>query len=752
MKFIKNPIKSLSLALSGSLIVFLPVLSVFAYISANTSYVATESRQIQFVGNGAGEQFGASIATGDVNGDKLDDLIVGSPFYSYDQAVWMGKVSVYFGEENVAEDSGLSSDVDVVESVASTPDLVFYGKAAGDQLGISVDSGDFNNDGFDDLLMGAYNASSNEERKGRAYLVLGKEYFPRKDFAFSNYNADFQFIGKNAGDYFGLSVHLEDMDGDNFDDVFVGAPFALSIDGVKTGVVYGYQGKPYRTNRVYSGNKFFNERDADLVFWGESPGERFGANIEIVDVVGDSYKDIAISAYFADGPNGSQSGKVYLYKGSANMPVNAYDPYDVLVGAKSYGWFGFDMEGIEGKVLDSGEIEKDDLIVSSFPYASEDGVGEIFWIHGREWFVNPFDENQSEFVVDQASSDKYFKGMSGDNMAGASFGAGDFDGDGLTDLFVGAPGVALTETPEEGEVYLFYDEILGEMNDFDLDLYSASTFVFGENPDDWFGARGAVLDFNGDGYDDIAVSSRYYDLYDPETGLVAETNVGKVYVLLGAPENFGDEAIFRQATDDYITRGDFIKNVIERFDINNTRKSYIDSCYSYREFCFYIFTSQSTFDGITLEPELVLYPDILPDSEYYESVNLGTMLGVISGFPGEEGNPFGPEKFITRIQALKVVLAINQLVAPIYKFELINKLGSVDLVENQVSAYDDINPKIGHMWWYVRFANFAKDNLLLGEEARFRPDDYITKGEFNELLVNTLQFINTPNEEEVASN
>lgn len=692
-----------------------------AYVTIHRSYLGTDSSHIALEGLEAGEQFGATLSKGDLNGDSVDDLIIASPFYSFEKYTWMGKVSVYFG------------GVDSVANVGAEPDLAFFGRSTGDQLGISLATGDFNKDGIDDLAMGSYNAGTDDFRPGRVYLVLGRAEWKSKEWTLMNEKADFEFVGKDNGDMYGVAVSFVDINVDGYDDLVVGAPFAKSTNGKKTGVVYGYYGAPYRVNRVYNPYKFFYDDSASIVLWGQKEGERFGSSLAVGNFVGGTESDLAVSAYFGEGyNNASQAGKVYLFKLGTQYKKDFYIPDGVLMGDKTNQWFGFSLNKFSDTSDATKVISYDSLVVSSFPYNDKKQPGKVFVLDGREKF--------EDYVVNEGSSDLYFEGATNENLLGASAGSGDFDKDGQTDLFIGAPGVGLTNSAEEGELYVFYGDLLKERKSFFVDKYNASSFVYGENADDWFGARSYAIDFNGDSYDDLVVSSRYADLRD-ENGVISSSNVGKVYILLGGPNEIGEQIIVREKSDDFMTRGEFVEQVVDKFDIRTQRKSFIDNCYQFREFCFYVFSSQSKYSGLTLSPDIVLYPDVPVDSPYYDAVTIGTMLGVVSGFENQTDTPFVPGALITRIQALKIVLAINQLVQPVYKFELTTMLGDNNALLNQKSYFQDINPRISKMWWYPMFANYAYSNELVAKDKWFRPDDYITKGEFDELVDKTIKHI-----------
>lgn len=706
-----------------------------AYRLVYKSSISTEPSKITFIGQQQGEQFGASLASGDINGDGIDDLIVGSPFYSSEGMIWNGKVSVFYGATSFPKNT-----YDLKED---QPDLIVYGRSSGDQLGISVASGDFNNDEYDDFLMGAYNAASDYERPGKAFLIFGRKRFENTVWYLSKMSANKELVGGKDKGGFGVSVYMADINHDHIDDILIGAPFSLSTDGVKTGNVYVYFGSDSDDsgdNSVDSYAKLFGNSGADVIFEGHSAGERFGSAIKVGDVIGGNYPDIVISAYFADGPNGVQSGKVYLYKGYRKYKKMIRSADDVLSGDSPYAWLGFSID--VGKV---GENIADSLLVSSFPYTNRSKRGNVYLLHGRGSFTENLlspDQAKSPFIVNNESADYAFEGGRGENYLGASILFQDLNGDSQNDFVLGAPGIGFPKSEDSGEIYLYYSTMLWDKVPFKVSEDDFSSYVVGGNPDDWFGAKMAKLNFNSDEYGDTAVSSRYADRFN-EKGEISDSNNGEVYVLLGHKNPFGEMMPKKEPQDEFITRGDFISTVIDKFSIKEERKEFINDCYLYREFCFFAFSGVSDYSGIKLEPNIILYPDVSYGSKYYEPVTIATMLGALHGYASEKDSPFKPEAFITRIQALKVILSINQLVEPMLKFELANKLGGADALEKQKSYFKDIKLSVQAAWWYPRFANYAYENNLVDDKKYFRPDDYLTKGEFKIMMERTLTVVNS---------
>lgn len=657
------------------------------------SFLSTETNKASYSSSEPAAQLGAAISSGDINGDAINDLIVSAPFASYGLKQWSGMVLVFFGGGGLDE-----------------PDLIFHGEYAGDQLGTSITTGDFNSDGIDDIVIGAYNAYFKGNRHGKVYIIYGQSTWGRQNYDFGSYRPDVMFVGHSPDDNFGLSVSTLDMNGDMNDDLLLSAPNASSPDLENTGAVYGYFGpfgdKPSTTF-------ILNERQADVSFYGQHTGEKFGSVISSGNIAGTDKIDIAISAYKSDVGDFLEAGRVYIYKGLRNFQNSIRDPNIILEGKSSNAWFGFAME-----VGNLNADHIDDLAISSFPYSSSASSSNVSIYFGDKLFP----DNPSIIISEQI----------GDSMLGASILLDDFNKDGIDDVFIGAPGVSYPVSEEEGSVYALYSGKSDALksaysiinNDFD-------SYIHGENPDEWFGYSLSSLDFNNDGDLDLVVGARY-------AAGISSSNNGRVYILYGDGNAFGKEKTISNSNDEKINRGEFISAVINKFDIKNKKRDYVDSCIKYKDFCFFEFMSMSSFSDIKLEPELVLYPDVNPEDEYYEEINLGTMLGIVNGYMDAENSPFYPERPVSRIQALKIVLGANGLVPLKYKFELGDILKS--------AYFLDVNPEISHMWWYPRYVDFAAANNIIDTTNDFRPDENISQSEFENLILRTQEFISSLDE------
>ncbi len=154
---------------------------------------------------------------GDVDGDGLDDLLVGADG-NREGGSAAGKAYLFLGSTLAAR---TASTIQLTNA-----DFAFIGENADDRTGASVSpAGDVDGDGLDDLFVGAPGNDDGGAWAGKAYLLLGSTLAASTSSTIDLSQADFAFIGESSEDNAGTSVAGGgDVNGDGRDDLLVGAP------------------------------------------------------------------------------------------------------------------------------------------------------------------------------------------------------------------------------------------------------------------------------------------------------------------------------------------------------------------------------------------------------------------------------------------------------------------------------------------------------------------------------------------------
>ena len=288
-----------------------------------------------------------------------------------------------------------------------------------------------------------------------------------------NNTADVIMTGEATTNYFGNTVSTAgDVNGDGYADVIMGA--------------WGYSGNTGRAYIFFGGSSMNNT--ADVIMTGEATGNSFGISVSTAgDVNGDGFADVIVGAY----ENSTSTGRAYIYFGGSTMNNTA----DVIMtGEAANDYFG-------NSVSTAGHVNGDgftDVIVGAYGYSTSTGRAYIY-------FGGSTMNNTADVIMTGETISNYF-GVSVST-------AGHVNGDGYADLVVGAYGYS----GGTGRAYMYFNSLTGpDLPDYaftgEEELIPSAT----PSPPDG--------DVNGDGYTDVIVGAYGYS-----------SNTGRAYIYFGGP-------------------------------------------------------------------------------------------------------------------------------------------------------------------------------------------------------------------------
>jgi hypothetical protein len=391
-----------------------------------------------------GEQyshFGWSVGSaGDVNGDDVDDIIVGAPSELNPNRP-SPVAYVYHGSRS----SGL--DLDGARPMGNPSNADWVGNASPEQgaysgYGHSVASaGDVNNDGIADVIVGA---PSQIGRRGWAYVYHGSDSGLSTE---PDWMVDFF---EQEDSLFGYSVATAgDVNGDGYSDVVVGAPgFNEEVHFPYTpdiGAVFLYHGSSSGLNP-----------GSDWEVWGPTENMMYGHSVATAgNVNGDEYSDVIVGypRWASQPQTGLGDGKVDVYYGSAEgLDYNSVNNLGTWADWSStrcnptfsktnFGW----------SVATAGNPNGDkfsDIIIGAPLTHLENDMGQFCVFYGSERGL-PYPPLVGEEWYELCNAENARMGWS---VASA----GDVNGDGCDEVIIGAPDFSASGSHTEGRAYVYF--------------------------------------------------------------------------------------------------------------------------------------------------------------------------------------------------------------------------------------------------------------------------------------------------------
>jgi len=442
-------------------------------------------------------------------------------------------------KKRFVDQSCLGSGIDIN---AEDYSVIYVGANSGDHIGESLSAGgDLTNDGYDDILIGAYqyDYSTSLLDSGITYFIHGSSV--SASTTAETIGSNNSVISLNNNDQSGTSVSiLGDVNDDGYDDAIVGTPGYADSTALGGLATLAFSSATSDGTQNITTSVSASTHQVGILTSSPVANDLLGTSVSGVgDLDGDGCDDFAVGATGYDRGANTNAGSVTLYYGQGGSGCTSTTAFSgsatedaIFKGLKAG-------DGMGNSIARAGDVDNDgcdDFLIgaSGADHGAHTDIGKAYLLYGTGPSCTSTTRYSGSLVLTRSNSYMIVGEMAGDEFGYRVSSAGDFNGDGCDDIMMSTANSVSSSgaTTYTGKIYMIYGAgtsctsttvLTGikSLSSSSADVSFSTTLANTE-----LSIMSSAGDLNQDGCGDVVLGAPSFDS--------SASDAGKAYIVYGS--------------------------------------------------------------------------------------------------------------------------------------------------------------------------------------------------------------------------